>query len=205
MSHINENDNLKRLVVNTEMYDREFHTAIENEEQPFMARLADYISRCMKPQALIDFGCSSGVLLREVKRVMPDIESVGYEFSDAAVQHALCSDVIQFDLTKPLERERRPNTLGVCLEVLEHIDDSHWETVLQNITKYCDRILFSAAFPNQPGVGHINCRMKIDWIRRFHSLGWVVDHDQTMWMMEDIRNGYHMGWFLYNAIVLVPA
>ena len=188
-----------------ELYDREFHKSIQNEEQPFMQHLADYISKHMKPEVLIDFGCSSGVLLREVKNAMPDIESVGYEFSDAAVQHALCPDVVQFDLTTPLERERKPNTLGVCLEVLEHIDDSQWEPVLKNIAKYSDRILFSAAFPGQPGTGHINCRPKIDWIRRFHSLGWVVDHDQTTWMFEFIRAGYHMGWFTCNAIVLVPA
>ena len=185
------------------MYNYDFHKSIEHEELPQAQRLAEYIQRNMKPSVFLDFGCSSGLYLREIKRVLPMIESKGFEFSEEAVKNTLCADVIQYDLTIPLDMEKKENTLGMCLEVLEHISEEHWLPVLTNLTKMCDRILFSAAFPGQGGTGHINCRNKIDWIRRFHSLGWIVDLDATKDILQFMKQGLHMGWFAINAMVLV--
>ena len=187
------------------MYSRDFHKSIENDEYPQAVRIADYIANHMPCSTFLDFGCSTGLYLKEIKSQMPTIESVGYEFSDDAVNAALCPDVVHFDLTQPLQRSKKENTLGLCLEVLEHIDDSNWLPVLTNMSNLCDKIIFSAAVPGQGGTGHINCRWKIVWIRRFHSLGWVVDLDQTKHMLEYMKNGYHMIWFANNAMVLVKS
>jgi SAM-dependent methyltransferase len=187
------------------MYNYDFHKSIEHEELPQAQRLAEYIRQRIKPSVFLDFGCSSGLYLREIKRTMPAIESRGFEFSEEAVKNALCADVIQYDLTHPLTLEKKANTLGMCLEVLEHIREEDHLPVLTNLTKLCDRILFSAAFPGQGGTGHINCRNKIDWIRRFHSLGWVVDLDATKDILQYMKQGLHMGWFAINAMVLVKA
>lgn len=185
------------------MYSREFHASIQHEERPQAERLGLYIKTYVPCQTFIDFGCSSGLYLLEVKKQLPDIKALGYEFSEAAVNAALCMDVHHFDLTQVLDRPKSPMTLGLCLEVLEHIEDSHWRPVLENITKLSDIIIFSAARPGQGGTGHINCRPKIDWIRRFSSLGWIVDHDFTSHLLAYMKNGPHMGWFANNAIVLV--
>jgi SAM-dependent methyltransferase len=187
------------------MYNYDFHKSIEHEELPQAQSLANYIHRHVKPSVFLDFGCSSGLYLREIKRVMPTIEAKGFEFSEDAVRYALCSDVNQCDLTHPLNLAKKDNTLGLCLEVLEHIRDEDWLPVLTNLTKLCDRLIFSAAVPGQGGTGHINCRNKIDWIRRFHSLGWVVDADATVHILNFIRQGQYMGWFANNAMVLVKA
>ena len=187
------------------MYTRDFHKSIENDEYPHAQRLIEYIRNFKKPKCYLDFGCSTGLYLREVKITMPEIESIGYEFSQDAVDMALCKDIVHFDLTTPLKRKKTPDTLGLCLEVLEHIDDSNWKPVLKNLTKHCDVLIFSAAFPGQGGTGHINCRNKIDWIYRFHTLGWIIDLDATKHMLDYMKNGYHMQWFTLNAMVLVPA
>ena len=195
----------KDIYAYTYMYSRDFHRRIENDEYPQAVRLAEYIRTHMKPHRFIDFGCSSGLYLREIKHALPAIESFGFEFSKDAVDHALCADVINFDLTNRLDTVKKPNTLGLCLEVLEHIDDTYWKDVLLNITNLSDIIIFSAAIPGQGGTGHINCRNKIDWIRRFHELGWVIDLDATKHLLSYMTNGYHMGWFSFNAMVLVRA
>jgi hypothetical protein len=187
------------------MYGRDFHKSIENLEQPQAAKLAEFIRVKYNPSVFIDFGASSGLYLREIKKVMPDIESVGYEFSKEAVDNALCPDLILADLTFPLERNKKDNTVGICLEVLEHISEDNWRPVLQNISKLCDVIFFSAASPGQDGLGHINCRWKIDWIRRFNDLGWVVDLDQSRNVIRDMETTIHMGWFTNNAMVLVKS
>lgn len=187
------------------MYSRDFHKSIENDEYPQAVRISEYIAAHVPCSIFLDFGCSTGLYLNEIKKRLPAIESVGFEFSDDAVNAALCKDVVHFDLTNPLQREKKDGTLGLCLEVLEHIDDANWLPVLTNMTKLCDKIIFSAAFPGQGGTGHINCRPKSDWIERFNSLGWVVDVEQTQHILDYMRNGYHMGWFLINAVVFVKA
>jgi len=187
------------------MYSRDFHTSIENDEYPQAIRLAEYISTFSKPDCFIDFGCSTGLYLREIKNKIPDIDSFGFEFSKDAVDNGLCNDIVLFDLTMPLQINKKPNTLGLCLEVLEHIDDKYWKEVLLNITNFSDKIIFSAAIPGQGGVGHINCRIKLDWIRRFHELGWIIDLDATKHLLTYMQGGYHMGWFAFNAMVLVKA
>jgi len=189
------------------MYSRDFHKSIENDEYPQAVRLSEYIKLYVNCSIFLDFGCSTGLYLNEIQKRLPNIEAIGFEFSEDAVRHALCKNVKQFDLTQPILREKKDNTftLGLCLEVLEHIDDSNWKPVLDNITKLSDIIIFSAAIPGQGGTGHINCRNKIDWIRRFYSLGWVIDLDHTKHMLEYMKNGYHMGWFAFNAMVLVKA
>lgn len=186
------------------MYDREFHKSIENDEYPQAVRLGEYIVNSFRFNSFLDFGCSTGMYLREVQNRLPDTHTAGFEFSQDAVDAALCKNVFKTDLTVPLTIERIPNTLGLCLEVLEHIDDSQWRPVLENMTRLCDRIIFSAATIGQGGVGHINCRPKIDWIKRFHELGWVVDLDATKHILEYMSQGYRMGWFMNNAMVLIP-
>lgn len=186
------------------MYDRDFHMSIENEETPQAVRLAGYIKTYIAPSCFLDFGCSTGIYLNEVKKCLPNTVSRGFEFSKEAVEHAVCSDVIEYDLTKQLITYKHPNTLGLCLEVLEHIEDTNWRPVLENMTRYCDKLIFSAAVPGQGGTGHINCRPKIDWIKRFHELGWVVDLDATNHLLNYMKQGYHMGWFANNAMVLIP-
>jgi len=189
------------------MYNNAFHKSIEECELEPAKNLAQYITTFIKPAAFLDFGCSTGLYLREIKARMPTIPSHGFEFSTDAVSRALCADVHQTDLTYPLVSpiSRTENTLGICLEVLEHIDDANWRSVLTNLISNCDILLFSAALPGQGGTGHINCRPRIDWIRRFHMLGWVLDIDATEHLLTEIRKGPHMGWFAQNAMIFVPS
>jgi hypothetical protein len=54
-------------------------------------------------------------------------------------------------------------------------------------------------------MGHINCRWKIDWIRRFNKLGWVVDLDMTNNVIREMQTSMHMGWFDNNIVVFVKS
>ena len=187
------------------MYNASFHDAITHEELPQAQRLATYIKNNFVIEQFYDFGCSSGIYLNELKKSLPAVSATGFEFAQDAITSAVCPDVQLTDLTMPLNLVKKPNTLGICLEVLEHIDDSSWRPVLENITGLCDLVIFTAAIPGQGGTGHINCRRRLDWIRRFHDLGWIVDIDATEHIVNYMRGGIHMGWFVQNVIVFVPA
>jgi hypothetical protein len=132
-----------------------FHKSIENDEIPQAERIALYVKEIIKPKNFIDFGSSTGIYVNEIQKIIPTINAIGYEFSEDACAKAVCKNIINFDLTKSLDIEKKENTLGLCLEVLEHIDDKYWKEVLSNITKLSDIIIFSAAHPGQGGTGHI--------------------------------------------------
>jgi hypothetical protein len=186
------------------MYGADFHSAIAHEEEPQAQRLAQYIATHLKPVRFIDFGCSTGLYVKAMKDWAPSCKSKGLDFSEAAIAAAVCPDIIKADLTQNLYMPYEEDTLGLCLEVLEHIDDAYWRIVLVNLLSNCHRVIFSAARPGQGGTGHINCRPKLDWIQRFHSLGWVVDMDATAHLVGEMKKGYHMGWLTQNVMVLVP-
>ena len=186
------------------MYNEEFHKAIENDEIPQAQRLGQYIQTYICPDVFIDFGCSTGIYVKEVEKYCP--YTIGLEFSEEAVDNSVCKNIVKSDLTVPLilNLPQSSNRLGLCLEVLEHIDDVHSKQVLENITNHSDIVIFSAAVPGQGGTGHINCQPKIHWIKKFHELGWMVDLDTTKHLLYFMSQGYHMGWFTNNAMVLIP-
>ena len=185
------------------LYNLNFHKSIENEEIPQAIRIAMYIKEFIKPKNFIDFGSSSGIYVDQIQKNISTIDAIGYEFSEDACNNAVCKNIINCDLTQELNVEKKENTLGLCLEVLEHIDDKYWLEVLTNITNLSDIIIFSAAHPGQGGIGHINCRPKIDWIKRFHKLGWIIDHDLTTHFINYMVSGYHFGWLRMNVIILI--
>jgi hypothetical protein len=185
-----------------------FHSDINNEEWPQAVRLAEYITRTFpEVKQVLDFGCSSGLYLKALNSQRPDLSLSGFDNSAEAVRMAEAAYIHQQDLTQSIPShlvQKDVPTLGICLEVFEHIPHNDIRAVMDNLTEHSDIIIFSAAIPGQGGTGHINCRPRMDWIRWFESFGWLVDLDATEHLVSHMRNGYHMGWFVQNAMVLVP-
>lgn len=202
----------------SEQYDEDFHRSILEEEAPQAAAIAQFICGYLRPGSVADYGASSGLYLKAVWDIAPDLQLVGYEYAIAAIKMRVWANIIECDLTQegstdegaPFEpppsgagpHSSRRQRVGVCLEVLEHIDDVHWRTVLGNITRHCDVLIFSAALPGQGGVGHINCRPKSDWQKRFAALGWHIDLDLTTALVCTVQAVRHMGWLPRNVMCL---
>ena len=94
--------------------------------------------------------------------------------------------------------------LVLCLEVAEHIETELSADVAKSV---CDAVrqpgilIWSAAHPGQGGVDHINCQPKEYWQELIESNGLVRDETMEQQMVEYISNGYHMGWFVQNAMI----
>lgn len=206
----------------SEQYDEDFHRSILEEEAPQAAAIAKFICGYLCPGSVADYGASSGLYLKAVWDIAPELQLVGYEYALAAIKMRVWSNIVECDLTQegstdegaPVISEfeappgagahasSRRQRVGICLEVLEHIDDVHWRTVLDNITRHCDVLIFSAALPGQGGVGHINCRPKSDWQKRFATLGWHIDLDLTTALVCTVQAVRHMGWLPRNVMCL---
>lgn len=185
------------------MYNADYHQKIELEETPQADRLCDYLNKLFSPSRVIDFGCSSGLYLRPWHLL--GVETQGLENSLEAIDLRVVPSVGYADLTKPIRIAKyfpdKPE-LGLCIEVLEHIDPIFEDAVLDNLCSNTHGpLVFSAAKPGQGGENHVNCQHKEHWICAFHERGWHYSM-KTAGMIEYMKSGYHMGWFINNAMIL---
>ena len=62
--------------------------------------------------------------------------------------------------------------LAICLEVVEHLPESHADPIVDGLCASADVILFSAAIPLQGGENHINEQWQSFWAAHFDELGY---------------------------------
>jgi SAM-dependent methyltransferase len=96
------------------------------------------LDRAARPVRLLEIGSGQGDFSREIKARYPNLEIVGMDVSDTAVEIARAkvpgAEFLQQDLERPSTipaRYRGWATHAVCSEVLEHLDDPL--TVLKNV------------------------------------------------------------------------
>ena len=65
--------------------------------------------------------------------------------------------------------------LAICLEVAEHLPSTSAEPLVAGLAK-AGTVLWSAATPGQPGVGHIHCQPPEYWAALFAQHGMVGEY-----------------------------
>jgi len=177
------------------------YQTIEQEESPQAYRLAEYISKNFPCRRIIDIGCGPGTYVRALREAGQD--AVGYD-NDLRVRSREIEGLKHlslFDLNLELAAE-----LIVCFEVAEHIEENRAndvvDSVVRNLNK--DGILFwTAAQPGQGGHGHVNCQTKEYWITKFEAKGLKRQPATETEIIDFIKQGQHMGWFVNNLMVFV--
>ena len=93
----------------------------------------------LKPRRVLDIGCGSGTLAKHIRRLLPDVEIHGVDFSANALKRGkhltqtYCVD-LEHD---PIPLEEASFDLIVCSEVLEHL--FHPMHVMQEIYRLLSR------------------------------------------------------------------
>jgi 2-polyprenyl-3-methyl-5-hydroxy-6-metoxy-1,4-benzoquinol methylase len=173
-------------------YDSAYYKKIVAEETEQAKRLARYLIDTYCPCSVIDFGCADGLYLRP------------FEAEGIAVAGVDLSPVSKYsvgDLRIPYQDWGR-HDLALCLEVLEHIEEDSVLPAIENIAVSTRRIVLSAAIPGQGGVNHTNLQYKPYWIKKFARYGFDIDRQETRALLSYMRQGYHLGWFTQNAMIL---
>ena len=178
----------------------EDYQQITDEEGPQAQRLAIILEKMYHPKSVIDMGCANGLYLQPFLKM--DKWVMGYELSEDSHEAALIpkNRITITDVTANMEPAYAD--LAICLEVMEHIPTSKGFAALTNLSRMSDRIIFTAAIPGQGGNGHINCRPKEYWEGMFAALGFTRRHYDEQVLLDNIRRGYHMGWFTQNLMIL---
>lgn len=165
------------------------------------------VLRELSPASILDVGCGTGSWLSQYR----DCNITDYLGVDGAyvqpgslvisLEHFQSQDVAQdFDL-------RRRFDLVQCLEVAEHLPKTSSDTLIRNLTRHGDRVLFSAATPGQGGENHINEQPHEFWRLLFAKHGYkpfdafrpLIKGNAT------VESWYRRNIVLYVAETAIPA
>ncbi len=155
------------------------------------------VIQAANPRSVLDVGCGTGTWLRAACELgLDDVVGIdGVRAPDDLLQ--VDARKIKFlDLTKPFDLGRRFD-LVLCLEVAEHLPESAAVDLIDSICRHTDRVLFSAACPEQPGQHHINCQWPTYWQAIFNQLGFTCDDTirWQLWALRDVEPWYRQNLF----------
>ena len=152
----------------------------------------------LRPKRLVDLGAGCGIYSHLFAR--KGVEVLALDGVAPPPEHAYPVDIQIRDLTAPFVNLWGEFDLALCLEVAEHIPESLSESFLDNILRFSDRLVLSAAQPNQGGHHHVNEQPKRYWVAKLAAKGWAYNRRETgrlltvltaarppyMWMIEQI-------------------
>jgi SAM-dependent methyltransferase len=143
--------------------------------QPSLAQhlLLQYLARFHPFSSVVDVGCGGGSWLRAALD-LGVTRAVGYDLvpvpdETLAVDRGLITIT---DLAVPIEASQRYD-LAVSTEVAEHIPQAAADTFIDNLCRFSDIVLFSAALPYQGGIHHKNENWMEYWNRKFRHRDYV--------------------------------
>lgn len=140
--------------------------------------------------SVIDIGCGTGAWAHVAELAGCDVKGV-----DLAVPRDLLLIRAYTDHDLARGYDCTGWDLAICLEVAEHLPAEAAELLVAGLVG-ANNVLFSAATPGQPGVGHINCQPHEYWHDLFarygHTYEWVGPRYR-----EPVADFYIRNMFLY--------
>lgn len=144
--------------MDTNIYNKEFHNNREAITRHSAEEISSILLKKFDIKTVCDIGGGIGVWLNVFKNKIPKKHFKGVLFDGNYISKDMLLDPDLFqecDLEKELETDQKFD-LAICLEVAEHISAKRADSLIRDLTKLSDIILFSAAVPMQGGQGHIN-------------------------------------------------
>jgi SAM-dependent methyltransferase len=152
------------------------------------------------PASILDVGCGTGIWLRAaLDQGVTDILGVDGVDLPAEKLRIPKQRFRHADLNKPLSLDRRFD-LVICLEAVEHLEPPSAATIMDTLTAHGDRILFSAAVPDQVGTHHVNCQWPAYWQHLFNERGFACT-DDPRWIIWDKKE--IAPWYRQNMMFAV--
>ncbi|MGA9771231.1 MAG: class I SAM-dependent methyltransferase [Blastocatellia bacterium] len=164
---------------------------------------AEVVLKHFSPRSVLDIGCGQGNALAGFRRVDPQLELSGVEYSRTALAIARTRslNIHQVNIAA-LNRSKIDSLFAstgsidivLCLEVAEHMPARRSGNLLDLLTRF-DTIIFSAAHLNQGGDLHVNEQPAEYWIERFEKLGFRIASNNPAFRFDvgnlDLPNWYH--------------
>jgi SAM-dependent methyltransferase len=180
------------------LYDQTFYENQEAESYASARVVLGALWRLYRPSSVVDVGCGVGPWLQVVHELGVQ-DYVGVDGDHVAPEHLRIprDHFVTHDLSAPLELGRRFD-LAISVEVAEHLPESASSGFVRTLTSLAPVALFSAAVPNQGGVGHVNEQWPEYWAALFAQHGFLA-YDclrPLLWRDEHVA-----WWYRQNVIV----
>lgn len=157
-----------------------------------------YLYERFIPKSVLDIGCGIGTYLHRFKSWGAETVK-GVESNDMGDDFLVPEALHIHNLENPLNLGLTFD-LVLCVEVIEHVHPQYENIVIDSIARHAQNIIvFSAAQPGQPGIGHINLKPVSYWIDLWQKKGWGVLLFPTL----TFRLVSNFIWFKKNTLILV--
>ncbi len=175
-------------------YPQQFYNTTSAEE------VIPYIIDLLQPSSVLDVGCGNGTWLKVMQEQNGINKVLGIDDPRTDRSTLLIPEQCfrAADLTKGFTMEERFD-LVISLEVGEHLPDEAADRFVKSLTDHSDRIVFSAAIPDQGGIYHINEQWPEYWQAKFAALGFEL-YDvfrDRFWHNDRVQWWYRQNMFLY--------
>jgi len=162
------------------IYDASFFADWGRNNEPYISSaeaITEAIIAEFGPRRIADLGCGCGVYTHFFS--LRGIDAFALDGVKPPLQYSFPVPIQIQDLTTPFENIWGAFDLGICLEVAEHIPEGLSGAFLDNIIRFSDTILLSAAPPRQGGHHHVNERPKRYWVQRLAERGFAYNRPRT--------------------------
>jgi len=181
-------------------YDQTFYRYIQQGALRSARIVIPLVRKQLQVNSVLDVGCGAGAWLSEyLSQGVADCAGVDGNYVDRAsllipAELFFPRDVsAEFDLSRGFD-------LVQCLEVGEHIEPECSATLVANLVRHGDYVLFSAAVPGQGGENHINERPYSFWRALFAGHGYAP-YD---FVRPHLRNAAGVeAWYRHNVVLYV--
>ena len=182
-------------------YDENFYSTMEFGSLASAEEIVPLLISRYSPNSVVDVGCGTGPFAFEfLKHGITDV--IGYEGDWMQnLPTVLPKDLyIYRDITSPFMPSRKYD-LCLCLEVAEHLDQEHAQTLIEMLTGLSNVIVFSAAIPLQGGNHHVNEQWPVYWSNFFAEKGYYLDWDPrlSIWENSKIEPCYRQNLLVYKS------
>ena len=180
-------------------YGTGFQEFIKDDSLRSAERVVPILISLVQPASVADLGCGTGAWLSVFeKHGVPRIRGIDGDYVDRKSLLISPDRFLGHDITRPLKLNERFD-LVVSVEVAEHLPAERADDYIDNLTSLGDVIAFSAAIPNQGGIGHVNEQWPEYWKSRLEARGYVLVDcvRRRIWNDPSIERWYRQNLLLY--------